>query len=89
MVVGICDGGPWDYWLMSATARRSSVGMVGLGILAVGRQYAIVSCWMVPVEWPTGDIVRARVGCLGLGVDGLVGSYVQAGPIMDASYSQR
>ena len=61
---------------MSATARKSSVGMVGLGILAVGRQYAIVSCWMVPVEWPTGDIVRARVGCLGLGVDGLVGSDV-------------
>ena len=76
VVDGVSDGGHWDYWLVSAMARGSSVGKVGLDILVVERQDAIVSCWMVLVERPTGVIVRARLGCPGLGVDGLVGSDV-------------
>ena len=43
---------------MSAMARGRLVGKVGLGILVVGRQEAIVSCRVTLVERATGVEVR-------------------------------
>ena len=70
MVVGVSDRGFWDYWVGSAPALGSSIGLVGLDAAVVGRPDAIVPYWMMPVARAT------RLGCPGLGVVGFVGPYV-------------
>ena len=70
MVVGASDRGLWDYWVVSAPALGSPLGLVGLGAAVVGRPGAIVPYWMMPGERAT------RLGSPELGVAGFVGPYV-------------